>query len=127
MYLFVVALGTDYNILMVARLREEAREGFNPRDAAAMAVRHAGPTVAAAGLILAGTFASLMLAGNSTLTQMGFAISVGIAIVAFVMSLFFTPAITALIGHVAWWPGHADVADDSDREAPAGPRNHASP
>jgi RND superfamily putative drug exporter len=118
MYLFVVALGTDYNILMVARLREEAREGFSPREAAAMAVRHAGPTIAAAGLILTGTFASLMLAGNSTLTQMGFAISVGIAIVAFVMALFFTPAITALIGHAAWWPGHAD-SDPPDDHAPA--------
>ncbi|WP_192768060.1 MMPL family transporter [Plantactinospora soyae] len=109
MYLFVVALGTDYNILMIARLREEAREGRSPRDAASMAIRHAGPTVAAAGLILAGTFASLMLAGNSTLTQMGFAISCGIAIVAFVMSLFLTPALTALLGHAAWWPGHEDT------------------
>jgi RND superfamily putative drug exporter len=110
MYLFVVALGTDYNILMIARLREEARAGRTPREAAAMAVRHTGPTVAAAGLILAGTFASLMLAGNSTLTQMGFAISFGIAVAAFVMALFFTPALTALIGHGAWWPGHADTA-----------------
>ena len=110
MYLFVVALGTDYNILMVARLREEAREGLSPRDAAAMAVRYAGPTVAAAGVILAGTFASLMLAGNSLLTQMGFAISGGIAIVAFVMALFLTPALTALIGYAAWWPGHDDEA-----------------
>lgn len=107
-YLFVVALGTDYNILMIARLREEAREGKSPREAAAQAVRHAGPTVAAAGLILAGTFASLMLAGNSLLTQMGFAISFGITVAAFVMSMFFTPAITALIGHAAWWPGHGD-------------------
>jgi RND superfamily putative drug exporter len=113
MYLFVVALGTDYNILMIARLREEAREGRSPRDAAAMAVRHAGPTVAAAGLILAGTFASLLLAGSSTLTQMGFAISFGIAVAAFVMALFFTPALTALIGHAAWWPGHADAARQS--------------
>ena len=48
-YLFVVALGTDYNILMVARLREEAREGLEPRPAAAKAIEHAGPTVAAAG------------------------------------------------------------------------------
>jgi uncharacterized membrane protein YdfJ with MMPL/SSD domain len=54
MYLFVVALGTDYNILMIARLRGEAREGRTPREAAAMTVRHAGPTVAAAGLILNG-------------------------------------------------------------------------
>ena len=66
-YLFVVALGTDYNILMIARLREEAREGLDSHHAAAEAVKHAGPTVAAAGLILAGTFASLMLGGNALL------------------------------------------------------------
>lgn len=106
MYLFVVALGTDYNILMVSRLREEAREGLDPRAAAAMAVRHAAPTVASAGLILAGTFASLMLAGGTTLTQMGFAISFGIAVAAFVMAMFLTPSLTALIGVRAWWPGH---------------------
>ncbi|WP_046773155.1 MMPL family transporter, partial [Jiangella alkaliphila] len=105
-YLFVVALGTDYNILMVARLREEARNGLEPRQAAAMAVRHAGPTVAAAGVILAGTFASLMLGGNALLVSMGFAISFGIAVAAFIMAMFFTPALTALIGHAAWWPGH---------------------
>lgn len=119
-YLFVVALGTDYNILMIARLREEAREGRSSRDAAAQAVRHAGPTVAAAGLILAGTFASLMLGGNALLMSMGFAISFGIFVSAFVMAMFFTPALTALIGHAAWWPGHGDTADvgDSDEEAP---------
>jgi len=120
-YLFVVALGTDYNILMIARLREEAREGKSSRDAAAQAVRHAGPTVAAAGLILAGTFASLMLGGNSLLTSMGFAISFGIFVSAFVMALFFTPAITALIGHAAWWPGHGDEAVAAEKEkAPLG-------
>jgi len=107
-YLFVVALGTDYNILMIARLREEAREGKGSRDAAAEAVTHAGPTVAAAGLILAGTFASLMLGGNSLLVALGFSISFGIFVAAFVMAMFFTPALTALIGHAAWWPGHGD-------------------
>ena len=109
MYMFVVALGTDYNILMITRLREEARAGRTPREAAAEAVRHAGPTIGAAGLILAGSFASLMLAGQSILTQMGFAISAGIAMAAFVMAMFFTPALTALVGHAAWWPGHADA------------------
>ena len=110
-YLFVVALGTDYNILMLTRLREEAREGRNPREAAAEAVKHAGPTIAVAGLILAGTFASLMLGGNSFLLTLGFSIAFGIAIAAFVMAMFFTPAITALLGHKAWWPGHADESD----------------
>lgn len=108
MYLFVVAIGTDYNILMIARLREESRAGRDPRAAAGLALRHAGPAVATAGFILAATFSTMMLAGNTLLTQMGFALSFGIAITAFVMALFFTPAITALIGHTAWWPGHGD-------------------
>ncbi|MET7740909.1 MMPL family transporter [Streptomyces sp. NPDC005385] len=116
MYLFVVAIGTDYNILMIARLREEAREGRDPREAAGMALRHAGPTVAAAGFILAATFATMMLAGNALLTEMGFAVSFGIAVAAFVMAMFFTPSLTALIGHAAWWPGHADRV----QERPAG-------
>lgn len=107
-YLFVVALGTDYNILMIARLREEAREGRSPRDAAAEAVRHAGPTIAAAGVILAGSFATFMLGGNAFITSLGFALSFGIFVAAFVMAMFFTPALTALIGHAAWWPGHGD-------------------
>ncbi|MGH3509836.1 MAG: MMPL family transporter [Nocardioidaceae bacterium] len=116
-YLFVVALGTDYNILMVARLREEARAGKDARGAAAMAVQHAGPTVASAGLILAGTFGSLMLGGNALLTSMGFAISFGIFVAAFVMAMFFTPSLTALIGHAAWWPGHGDETREEDTAA----------
>ena len=107
MYLFVVALGTDYNILMIARLREQARQGMSPRDAAAEAVRHAGPAIGSAGLILAGTFASLVLAGNSILQQVGFAVSCGIALAAFVMAMFFSPSLTALVGNRAWWPGHS--------------------
>jgi putative drug exporter of the RND superfamily len=108
MYLFVVALGTDYNILMIARLREQAREGMDPHQAAAVAIKHAGPTIGAAGLILAGTFASLTLAGNTILAQLGFAVSCGIALAAFVMAMFFSPSLTALIGRRVWWPGHAD-------------------
>jgi RND superfamily putative drug exporter len=110
MYLFVVALGTDYNILMIARLREQAQHGMSPRQAAADAVRHAGPAIGSAGLILAGTFASLTLAGNSVLQQVGFAVAAGIALAAFVMAMFFSPSLTALIGNRAWWPGHADRA-----------------
>jgi RND superfamily putative drug exporter len=110
----VVALGTDYNILMITRLREESREGETPRNAAAEALKHAGPTVAAAGVILAGTFASLMLGGNSLLVAMGFSISFGIFVSAFVMAMFFTPSLTAILGHTAWWPGHSD-----EKAAPA--------
>jgi RND superfamily putative drug exporter len=119
MYLFVVALGTDYNILMISRLREEARAGMNPHDAAAHAIRQSGPTIAAAGVILAGTFGSLTLAGNTILTQVGFAVSCGIVLAAFVMSMFFSPSLTALIGNRAWWPGGSNRARPAATEAPA--------
>lgn len=109
-YLFVVAIGTDYNILMIARLREEVREGRTPRQAAGEAIKHGGPTVAAAGFILAATFATMMLAGNTLFSEMGFSIAFGIVLAAFVMSMFFTPALTALLGRAAWWPGHGDSA-----------------
>ncbi|WP_433285514.1 MMPL family transporter [Micromonospora sp. CA-244673] len=126
LYLFVVAIGTDYNILMIARLREEAREGNEPHEAAAIGVEHAGPTVAAAGLILAGTFGVLMLAPISFLQQMGFAVAIGIVLSAFVMSMFFVPALTALIGHKAWWPGHGDERRVDGPQAPPEPASVAS-
>jgi RND superfamily putative drug exporter len=115
-YLFVVAIGTDYNILMIARLREEAKLGNDPRRAADLAVEHGGPSVGAAGVILAGTFASMLLAGISFLMEMGFAVSVGILIAAFVMSMFLVPSLTALLGHAAWWPGHGDRATNPPTE-----------
>jgi putative drug exporter of the RND superfamily len=117
LYLFVLAIGTDYNILMTARLREEAKEGHSPKQAAALAVQHGGPTVAAAGLILAGTFSSMMLAPVSMLKQMGFSVAIGIALSAFVMSTFLVPGITAMLGHKAWWPGHGD----EPKKKPVGP------
>ncbi|GAA4224827.1 MMPL family transporter [Actinomadura meridiana] len=117
LYLFVLAIGTDYNILMTARLREEAKEGHEPRKAAALAVQHGGPTVAAAGLILAGTFSVMLLAKVSMLQQMGFSIALGIALSAFVMAMFLVPSVTALLGHKAWWPGHGDAPKKQVRPA----------
>jgi RND superfamily putative drug exporter len=112
-YLFVVAIGTDYNILMIARLREEAKLGNDPRKSADLAIEHGGPSIGAAGIILAGTFASMMLGGISFLVEMGFAVSIGIMIASFVMSMFLVPSVTALLGHAAWWPGHGDRATQS--------------
>ena len=118
-YLFVVAIGTDYNILMIARLREEAAEGHDPRTAADLAVEHAGPSVVSAGVILAGTFGSLLLAGVAFLTQMGAAVTVGIILAAFVISVFLVPAVTALIGTRAWWPSRIDRGGAPAAAAPA--------
>ncbi len=125
-YLFVIAMGTDYNILMMTRLREEAREGNNPRKSAELAVEHAAPTVIAAGTILAGTFASLMLGGIGLLSQMGFTIAVGIAIVSFVMAALLIPSVAAQLGHMIWWPGHSDTSTEAEPEAMHEPKSKSA-
>ncbi len=106
MYIFVVAIGTDYNILTITRLREEVKRGLDPRKAADMTVEHSSATVASAGLILAATFGSLLLARISFLTQMGTAIAIGVALSAFVIAPFLIPSVSALLGYAIWWPGH---------------------
>ncbi|GAA2947443.1 MULTISPECIES: MMPL family transporter [Streptomycetaceae] len=119
-YLFVVAIGTDYNILMVARLREEIRSGKEPREAVQQAVTHSAPTIGAAAVILAGTFGVLMLADNSMLKQMGFAVAFGILLSAFVIGILLVPAVTTLVGPKAWWPGNRHDAPAEDGPGPAG-------
>jgi putative drug exporter of the RND superfamily len=90
----------------VARLREEARNGTTPREAAARAVEHAGPAVAAAAVILAGTFSSLLTSGVGFMVQLGLTVAIGILLAA-IMALFLVPGLTAVVGRAAWWPGSA--------------------
>jgi len=103
-YRFVVAIGTDYNILVTARVREEVAHGRSTRDAVFEAIRHTGPTVAAAGVLLAGTFASLMISGVSSFIQIGFAVS---------------SALTAMIGDRVWWPARPQSASERPTAEPA--------
>lgn len=110
-YIFVVAIGTDYNILVMTRLREEVRGGLKPRAAADMTLEHSGATVASAGLILAGTFGSLALAGISLLAQLGFAVAFGILLSAFLIATLLVPSVAALLGYKIWWPGHRPARD----------------
>ncbi len=110
-YIFVVAIGTDYNILVMTRLREEIRSGLKPREASDFAIEHSGATVASAGLILAGTFGSLALAGISLLAQLGFAVAFGILLSAFIISTLLVPSVAALLGYKIWWPGHKPGTD----------------
>ena len=106
MYLFVVALGTDYNILMIARLREQAKEGMPPRQAAAMALpaRRAGHR---RGRADPGRHVRLADPGREhhlvpdrvrrVLRHRAGRVRDGHVLL---------PGLTALIGHRAWWPGH---------------------
>jgi putative drug exporter of the RND superfamily len=105
LFLFVVAIGANYNILMSARLREELADGASPREATARAVRRVAPAITAAGLVLASSFASLMLNYDANTKQIGFAMAVGILIALFLVSTLLVPAITTLVGRKAWWPG----------------------
>jgi putative drug exporter of the RND superfamily len=115
LFLFVVALGTDYNILMTARLREEMLAGRSVREAVAEAVRHVAPAIGAAGLVLAGSFATLMVEADQGSREQGFAIAFGILLASMVVSTILVPALTALAGRRAWWPGRAA----GERKAPA--------
>jgi len=110
-YIFVVAIGTDYNILTMTRLREEVRAGLKPREATDMTIEHSSTTVASAGLILAGTFGSLALAGISLLSQLGFAVAFGIILAAFCIAPLLVPSVAALLGYKVWWPGHKPAKD----------------
>ena len=110
-YIFVVAIGTDYNILTMTRLREEVRGGLKPREASDLTIEHSSSTVASAGLILAGTFGSLALAGISLLSQLGFAVAFGIVLAAFCIAPLLVPSVAALLGYKVWWPGHRPSAD----------------
>jgi RND superfamily putative drug exporter len=118
LYLFVTAIGTDYNILITARLREEVRDGRRPREAAALAVAHAGPSVAAAALILAGTFAALLVSGVPFFTQIGFAVALGIVLVAYLVAILLVPACGALTGSAAWWPARSRDSTTADLAPP---------
>jgi RND superfamily putative drug exporter len=103
-YLFVVAIGTDYNILMASRLKEEFDTGKPSHEAARVAVVHGAPAVTAAGLILAGTFASLLLTGIQSLEEIGFGVAIGVVIAANVLSTRLVPAMASKQGHRFWWP-----------------------
>ena len=104
-YLFVASIGTDYNILIISRLREEMEGGASPRQAAATAIRAAGPAVAAAGLVLATSFGLLMI--SPLIADVGFAVAAGVLLSAFINAFLLIPALTALAGKAAWWPSHA--------------------
>ncbi|BAJ28107.1 MULTISPECIES: MMPL family transporter [Kitasatospora] len=112
LFLFVVALGTDYNILITDRIREEMRRPGPARAAVARAVRHTAPAVATAGVVLAASFASLAtVPGNQ---QNAFALTLGILLSAVVLSLAVVPALAALLGRALWWPLRREPEPDPE-------------
>jgi RND superfamily putative drug exporter len=93
LFTILVAVGEDYNILLVSRaLQEKKRHGH--REGMRRALACTGGTITSCGLIMAGTFATLMLAGLNTLVQIGFALAFGVLLDTFVVRPFLVPALT---------------------------------
>jgi RND superfamily putative drug exporter len=105
MFIFSMALGEDYNILVMSRIREEARGNLSLKKAVAKSVGITGTTVTSAGLILAGTFTVLgLVGGDEQLRQIGFSIAFGILLDTFFVRTLLVPSIVALLGRWNWWP-----------------------
>jgi putative drug exporter of the RND superfamily len=105
MFVFSMALGEDYNILVMSRIREEARKTHALSEALTRAIGVTGSTVTAAGAILAGTFAVLGLAGgNDNARQLGFSIAFGVVLDTFFVRTLLVPSVAMLLGRRNWWP-----------------------
>jgi putative drug exporter of the RND superfamily len=105
-FIFLVALGVDYNIFLMTRAREEAA-ARGTREGTLAALVSTGGVVTGAGLILAGTFATLTLLPLEELVQIGATVAIGVLLDTFVVRALLIPAITYRLGDRAWWPGRA--------------------
>jgi putative drug exporter of the RND superfamily len=102
-FVILVALGADYNIFLVSRIREEAQT--KPiKDAVSHAVANTGGVITACGIILAGTFATLMTSPLEIVFQIGLAISIGILIDTFLVRALLVPALVTIAKQWSWWP-----------------------
>ena len=105
MFIFSMALGEDYNILVMSRIREEAHGNVPLKQAVTKAIGITGSTVTSAGIILAGTFTVFgLVGGNEQLREIGFSIAFGILLDTFFVRTLLVPSIVALLGRWNWWP-----------------------
>ncbi|MBN2472522.1 MAG: MMPL family transporter, partial [Anaerolineae bacterium] len=111
-FTMLIALGMDYNIFLMGRVKEEAaRHGI--REGVHRAVSATGPIITSAGLIMAGTFVAMMAGTVTGLKQLGFAVAVGVLLDTFVIRTALVPAIAVLLGRWNWWPGKAPAVKQS--------------
>jgi RND superfamily putative drug exporter len=102
-FIFLVALGSDYNIFLMSRVREEAH-GRSTREGALRALAATGSVITSAGIVLAGTFAVLTVVPFYFLLELGIIVSLGILIDTFIVRTIVVPAIVAIVGERSWWP-----------------------
>ncbi len=108
-FIFLVALGADYTIFLMSRVREEAaKRGL--REGTQVAVSRTGGVITSAGLILAGTFLVLTTLPLRTLSDFGTAVAVGVLLDTFVVRGLLVPGVVVLLGKANWWPGKLPTA-----------------
>ncbi len=126
MFVFIMALGQDYNILVMTRIREEAHHA-----PIRVAVRHAvaatGTTVTSAGLILAGTFAVLTATGTTQVKEIGLGLAAGILLDTFFVRTLLVPSAVVLLGRWNWWPSRLSHEDHSHDPVPVGDDDDLDP
>jgi putative drug exporter of the RND superfamily len=105
-FIFLVALGIDYTIFLMARVREESRR-HGTREGMLRALAATGPVITSAGVILAGTFSVLMTLPVTYTFDLGFMVALGILLDTFIVRTIMVPAAVELIGDRIWWPSTA--------------------
>jgi RND superfamily putative drug exporter len=119
-FVFLVALGIDYNIFLMTRVREEAHD-HGTRRAALIAVAATGGVITSAGLVLAATFAVLGTLPLTFLTQLGIAVALGVLLDTIVVRSVLVTALTLDVGRHMWWPSAlARRLDEPDTQPRAG-------
>jgi RND superfamily putative drug exporter len=119
MFVFIMALGQDYNILVMTRIREEAQHA-PIRAAVRRAVEATGTTVTSAGLILAGTFGVLTATGNTQVQEIGLGLAAGILLDTFFVRTLLVPSVVVLLGRWNWWPSGLSRQDHRHDPVPTG-------
>lgn len=120
-FVFLVALGVDYNIFLMDRIREERRH-HDTRTATLKGLTATGGVITAAGLVLAGTFSALAQLPDVTVAEVGIAVGIGVLIDTLLVRSFQVPALVILLGDRVWWParrkGTATLDDAMAERAP---------
>ncbi|EKF22387.1 transport family protein [Mycolicibacterium hassiacum DSM 44199] len=116
----LLAVGSDYNLLLVSRMKEEVSAGINTGLIRAMG--SSGKVVTAAGLVFAATMASMVVSDLLTIGQVGTTIALGLLFDTMVVRAFMTPSIAALLGRWFWWPRQVRPRPASAMLRPTGPR-----
>jgi RND superfamily putative drug exporter len=118
--IILLAVGSDYNLLLVARIKDELNAGINTAIIRAMA--GTGKVVTTAGLVFAATMGSMAISDLLSIGQIGTTIGLGLLFDTLVVRAFMTPSIAALLGRWFWWPQRVRPRPASSLLRSTGPR-----